>query len=265
MGRQRVPVECQARARHGPGRCARFVGGLYEGDGRPAQGAVFVIGVMHGTTDASAYKTTMKSWLGDAPFWLDMQRTVRFWAQEVYGDARRWGVPGAAPEARREYLNDFLQHAANSELSHRTRTAPLVPSSRTPTRRSGRRLAVAGRPWLDDGLGRPDAALRVVAELCASQLRLDEISARPLRVRLAPNNETGLANADSSPDGQPLDRLGIALRDSAPREARPGIQASPHSARLVPRRRGRRDLHATRGGSSPRGTSRARPASTAGW
>src|SRR5918993_2630887 len=89
-----------------------FVSGLYEGDGRPAQGAVFVIGVMHGTKDASVYKTTMKSWLGDAPFWLDMQRTVRFWAQEVYGDARRWGVPGAAQEARREYLNDFLQHAA---------------------------------------------------------------------------------------------------------------------------------------------------------
>ena len=50
------------------------------------------------------YKTTMKSWLGDAPFWLDMQRTVRFWAQEVYGDAplgrpgRRAGSPTRIPQ-----------------------------------------------------------------------------------------------------------------------------------------------------------------------
>jgi hypothetical protein len=33
-----------------------FVLGLYEGDGRLAKGAVFVIGVMHGTYDASLYK-----------------------------------------------------------------------------------------------------------------------------------------------------------------------------------------------------------------
>jgi hypothetical protein len=76
-----------------------FVSGLYEGDGRPVQGLVFVIGVMHGTNDATLYKSTLKSWFADAPFWLDMQRTVRFWGQEVYADARRWGVPGAAPDS----------------------------------------------------------------------------------------------------------------------------------------------------------------------
>jgi hypothetical protein len=89
-----------------------FVRGLHDGDGRPLRGAVFVIGVRHGTENASLYKSTLKSWLGDTPFWRDMERAVRWWGQEVYADARRWGVPGASPDVRREYLNDFFQHAA---------------------------------------------------------------------------------------------------------------------------------------------------------
>jgi hypothetical protein len=72
----------------------QFLRGLYDGDGRRVQGAVFVIGVMHGTSDASLYKATLKSWFSDTPFWLEMRRSVKFWAQEVYGDVRRWGVPG---------------------------------------------------------------------------------------------------------------------------------------------------------------------------
>ena len=253
MGRQRVPVERPARARQAREDARAFVSGLYEGDGRPAQGAVFVIGVMHGTKDASAYKTTMKSWLGDAPFWLDMQRTVRFWAQEVYGDARRWGVPGAAPEARREYLNDFLQHAAKLGA-----VAPnpygaaraFLSYAHTPIGNAG--WQVAGRARLDDGLGRPDAALRVVAELCASQLRLDEIRARPLRVRLGAEQRDGLRTPSSSPRPGSC-WTGWASRCGTPAASggsTPGSRPAPRSGSTGAAPTWRARPSRTRGGSS---------------
>ena len=205
-----------------------FVSGLYEGDGRPAQGAVFVIGVMHGTKDASTYKATMKSWLSDAPFWLDMQRTVRFWAQEVYGDARRWGVPGAAPEARREYLNDFLQHAAKLGA-----VAPnpfgaaraFLSYAHTP-------IGNAGWQW-PAGLGWTMVSGDQMRHFVSSQTYAfrNFAATRPGPDRFgfawAPNNETGLSNAAFvSQTGQLLDRLGTALRDSSSEwRLDPGIYA----------------------------------------
>ncbi len=205
-----------------------FVSGLYEGDGRPAQGAVFVIGVMHGTKDASAYKATMKSWLSDAPFWLDMQRTVRFWAQEVYGDVRRWGVPGAAPEARREYLNDFLQHAAKLGA-----VAPnpfgaaraFLSYAHTP-------IGNAGWQW-PAGLGWTMVSGDQMRHFVSSQTYAfrNFAATRPGPDRFgfawAPNNETGLSNAAFvSQTGQLLDRLGTALRDSSSEwRLDPGIHA----------------------------------------
>lgn len=205
-----------------------FLSGLYEGDGRPAQGAVFVIGVMHGTKDASIYKTTMKSWLGDAPFWLDMQRTVRFWAQEVYGDARRWGVPGAPPEARREYLNDFLQHAA--------KLGAVAPNPYSAARAflsyAHAPIGNAGWQW-PTGLGwtmvSGDQMRHFVSSQTYALRNFASTRSGPDRFGFAwaPNNETGLANAEFvSQTGQLLDRLGIALRDSgAERRPDPGIQA----------------------------------------
>ena len=205
-----------------------FVSGLYEGDGRPAQGAVFVIGVMHGTNDASAYKATMKSWLGDAPFWLDMQRTVRFWAQEVYGDARRWGVPGAAPEARRDYLNDFLQHAA--------RLGAVAPNPYGAARAflsyAHTPIGNAGWQW-PAGLGwtmvSGDQMRHFVSSQSYALRNFASTRSGPDRFGFAwaPNNETGLANAEFvSQTGQLLDRLGIALRDSGGEwRPDPGVQA----------------------------------------
>jgi hypothetical protein len=205
-----------------------FVSGLYEGDGRPVQGAVFVIGVMHGTRDASAYKATMKSWLGDGPFWLDMQRTVRFWAQEVYGDARRWGVPGAAPEARREYLNDFLQHAAKLGAvapNPYAAARAFLSYAHTP-------IGNAGWQW-PAGLGWTMVSGDQMRHFVSSQTyAFRNFAARrsgPDRFGFAwaPNNETGLSNAAFvSQTGQLLDRLGTALHDSSSEwRLDPGIHA----------------------------------------
>jgi hypothetical protein len=193
-----------------------FVTGLYEGDGRPAQGAVFVIGVMHGTTNASLYKSTLKTWLADTRFWLDMSRAVRFWAQEVYGDARRWGVPGAPVSLRRDHLNDFLQHAARlgSVAPARYRAASTyLARAHTP-------IGNAGWQW-PTGLGWTMVSGDQMRHFVSSQtyaLR-NYAATRPGPDRFgfawAPNNATVMSNSRFvAQSGQLLDRLGAALSES---------------------------------------------------
>lgn len=205
-----------------------FLGGLYEGDGRPAQGAVFVIGVMHGTNDASAYKSTLKGWLADTPFWLDMQRTVRFWAQEVYGDARRWGVPGAPVDARREYLTDFLQHVARLGAAAPERYGAarwFLGRAHTP-------IANAGWQW-PSGLGWTMVSGEQMRHFVSSQTyALRNFAAtRPGPDRFgfawAPNNATGIPTREFlAQTGQLLDRLGAAISESgSPWRVDPGIYA----------------------------------------
>jgi hypothetical protein len=193
-----------------------FVHGLYEGDGRPVQGAVFVIGVVHGTTNASLYKSTLKTWLADTPFWLDMSRTVRFWAQEVYGDARRWGVPGSALSLRRDHLNDFLQHAVKLGS-----VAPVrYRAARTYLTRAHTPIANAGWQW-PAGLGWTMVSGDQMRHFVSSQAySLRNFAAgRPGPDRFgfawAPNNATGLTNTNFvAQSGQLLNRLGAALSES---------------------------------------------------
>jgi hypothetical protein len=193
-----------------------FVTGLYEGDGHPAQGAVFVIGVMHGTKDASLYKSTLKTWFADTPFWLDMSRTVRFWAQEVYGDARRWGVADAPGTVRRDHLNDFLQHAArlSSVAPARYRAASTyLARAHTP-------IANAGWQW-PAGLGWTMVTGDQMRHFVSAQTyALRHYAAtRPGPDRFgfawAPNNGTAMSNSRFvSQSGQLLDRLAAALSES---------------------------------------------------
>jgi hypothetical protein len=49
-----------------------FVRGLYEGQGAPAKGVVFVSGMAQSTGDLSTYKANLQRWLQDSPFWTDM-------------------------------------------------------------------------------------------------------------------------------------------------------------------------------------------------
>jgi hypothetical protein len=91
---------------------ASFLDGLYVGDGTapPSKGVVFIVGVGQNTSPLNVYKTNLRNWLMDGLFWGAMQRTVSFWAQEVYADTRFWGVEGVARDLRSEYLTDYLQH-----------------------------------------------------------------------------------------------------------------------------------------------------------
>jgi hypothetical protein len=194
-----------------------FVRGLYEGDGPPAQGAVFVIGVMHGTKDASVYKSTVKTWLADTAFWLDMDRAVRFWGQEVYGDARRWGVAGATPTLRRDYLNDFLQHAAklgSAAPAEYAAAQAFLARAHTP-------IANAGWQW-PTGLGWSMLSGNQMRHFVSSQTyALRNFAAtKPGPDRFgfawAPNNATDMPSSTFiAQTGQLLDRLGAALSESA--------------------------------------------------
>jgi hypothetical protein len=195
----------------------QFLRGLYDGDGRRVQGALFVIGVMHGTTDASLYKSTLKSWFTDTPFWLDMRRTVRFWAQEVYGDARRWGVPGSSSITRRAYIGDFLQHAARlaAVAPGRYGTASTFLASRhTP-------IANAGWQW-PAGLGWTMVTRDQMEAFVSSQTYAmrEYASGGPAPDRFgfawAPNNASGMTSRDFVYEtGQLLDRLGGAISASS--------------------------------------------------
>ena len=89
-----------------------LIQGLYTGDVGmpPAPGAVFAANPVHVTTDLAHYEQDLRSWYADAPFWQDMKRYVRFWAQETYADAHAWGVAGSTLEQRSAYLNDYFLH-----------------------------------------------------------------------------------------------------------------------------------------------------------
>ena len=249
VGRDTWASTSSRRASGGLGKAGKmraFVSGLYEGDGPSGAGR----GLRHRRRTGRRtplYKATMKSWLGDAPFWLDMQRTVRFWAQEVYGDARRWGVPGAAPEARREYLNDFLQHAAKLGA-----VAPnpygaaraFLSYAHTP-------IGNAGWQW-PAGLGwtmvSGDQMRHFVSSQTYALRNFASTRSGPDRFGFAwaPNNETGLANAEFvSQTGQLLDRLGIAFgTPAASGDSTPGSRPAPRSGWTGAAPTWRRDLHA---------------------
>ena len=93
-----------------------FLDGLYDGDGvlPTARGAVFVIGFGQAAADVSTYQSRLQDWYADQQFWTAMSRDVSDWQQEVFGDVRKYAVPGASREARRDALNEYLQHPADA-------------------------------------------------------------------------------------------------------------------------------------------------------
>ena len=87
-----------------------FVRGLYEGDGTPVRGAVFISGMSQATGELSVYQSRVQDWYEDAPFWNDMAAYVSDWSQELYGDVRTWAVAGADQVTRATALDRYLRH-----------------------------------------------------------------------------------------------------------------------------------------------------------
>ena len=129
-----------------------FLNGLYDGDGvlPTARGAVFVAGIGQSTSDLSVYQARLQDWYEDADFWSDLSRYTSDFSQEVYGDVRTYAVAGAAPETRRDSLNEYVQHFASlagvapaAGDAARGFLAPLTARSRT--RRGSTTPRSAGR------------------------------------------------------------------------------------------------------------------------
>ena len=146
-----------------------------------------------------------------------MSAYVSDWSQEVYGDFRRYAVPGAPITLRRDYLNEYLEHA-------------LV-------------LARAGPPTIELARGFLQTAFSPVANAAWQYesgygwtlVPFDQmqafVSAQVYALRSAsvalglaqdhwgfawqPRNGSGLSTGDfNAQTSQILDRLGAAIRDS---------------------------------------------------
>src|SRR5919198_710826 len=191
-----------------------LVRGLYQGAGGPnVKGGVFVVGVGQTGADLSTYKGTLQLWFADNAFWADMSAYVSDWAQEAYGDIRKYAVPGAPLETRRAELAAWFQHP----LSLGNAGPPEVQTARTflqstysPVANAAWRYAAgAGFGWTDvpydqmsDYVSAQTYALRSVGTHFG-------FAWHPQR----PASETATTFAVES--GAILDRLASAIHDSA--------------------------------------------------
>lgn len=89
-----------------------LVHGLYDGASgdAPIAGAIFAANPaqLAAPVDVAAYGHALATWYTDTPFWQDMSRYVRFWAQETYPDSRAWGVAGTSLADRIASLDDYF-------------------------------------------------------------------------------------------------------------------------------------------------------------
>jgi hypothetical protein len=195
-----------------------FVRGLYDGAELPdVRGAVFVVGIGQATPDLSVYKANLQSWLEDAPFWQDMAAYVEDWAQELYGDVRNYAVPGSDLTARRDALNQYLQH----ELTL-TRAGPAsTAAARSFLESAYSPLANAAWSW-ESAFGWTAVALDLMQHFVSAQtFALRHADAAGARSRdhwgfaWAPRNGTAMPAGDfTAQTGAILDRLAAAIRDS---------------------------------------------------
>jgi hypothetical protein len=196
-----------------------LVRGLYEGDTgqRPTRGAVFITGLGQGTTNVSVYQTNLQNWLADLAFWTDMSAYVSDWSQEVYGDFRRYAVPGAPITLRRDYLNEYLEHA----LVLARAGPPTIELARGYLQTAF--SPVANAAWqFESGYGWTLVPFDQMQAFVSAQV----YALRSASVALAlaqdhwgfawqPRNGSGLSTGDfNSQTSNILDRLGAAIRDS---------------------------------------------------
>jgi hypothetical protein len=189
-----------------------FLAGLYEGEGRPARGVVFTTGIGQGTRELSVYQARLQDWYEDAAFWADVGRTTSDWSQELYGDVRTYAAAGASPEARRDALNEYLQH--------QTALAAAAPGTGEAARAflAGAYSPLANAAWqYDTAFGWTNVPV---------DLMQDYVSAQAFAMRSAGNGRFGYAWAPKNLSAMPaadfaaqtdalLVRLAAALADSA--------------------------------------------------
>jgi hypothetical protein len=216
LGDTWVVNELSSAVRRGDGSSRQnardFVHGLYDGDGTPAKGAVFVTGMAQSTADLSTYKARLQGWLQDAAFWTDMAAYVSDWSQEAYGDAREYGVAGAAPETRRDYLNEYLQH----ELTLANVGPDAAAAARSFLQASYAPLANAAWAW-SSAYGWTAVPFAQMQDYVSAQTYALRFAGGRFGFAWAPSNSTGLATADyTAQTAAILDRLAAAIGAATP-------------------------------------------------
>ena len=198
-----------------------FLRGLYTGNGTPSQGLVFVADPLQITSDLTQYKQQLQDFFGDSAFWNDMSQYVRFWGQETYADARLWGVAGSDQATRRDYLNDYLQHA----LSLGEAGPGSVAAARAFLEHAYTPVANAAWPQVPNdaagtGFGYTNVTAPVMEAFIASQV--DALRTRSAASSTAGGDRFGFAWVPKATAGVPpaatfieiLDRLAAAIHNS---------------------------------------------------
>ena len=154
----------------------------------------------------------MQDWYEDAAFWSDLSRYASDWSQELYGDVRTYAVAGMTREARRDSLNEYLQHQAS--------LASVAPAAGDAARAF--LAAATARSRTQRGSTTPPSAGPNVPV----ELMQDYVSAQTYATRSAGNSRFGFAwsprNLAGTPTGEfnaqtdaLLVRLAAAIADSS--------------------------------------------------
>ena len=162
-----VPSQVRQNAGQARRNLLDFLGALYEGDGSaaPTKGLVFVVGVGQRTQNLSVYLANLRGWLADSSFWTAADASVRFWAQEVYGDVRAWGVAGAPRLTKARHLIEYVMHPLGLARAGGVRTAVAESF----LRRSYVPLANAAWKWRS-GFGFTDVSDQLMRHFLSEQV-----------------------------------------------------------------------------------------------
>jgi len=198
-----------------------FVRGLSTGDGTTARGVAWITGMNQPTTELSVYQARLQDWYEDDAFWSDMSKYVSDWSQELYGDVRNYAVPGTPPAARRDSLNDYLQH----ELT----LARVAPSSAASAQSflEATYSPLANAAWkFDQAFGWTYVPYDLMEHYVSAQVYALRAGERG-GFAWSPKNLDALPAADFAAQTDAiLDRLAGAIRDSAdPNAVDPGLGA----------------------------------------
>jgi hypothetical protein len=194
--------------------------GLYDAGGEqpPTRGVVFVVGVGQRVPSVATYKARMQEWLQDSAFWVDMSAYVSDWSQEVYGDVRAYAAPGSPLTARRDAVADFLEHsdllAGAGGAASGTANAFFAQAASPLANAAWQWESSFGWTLVDGTLMEQFVSAQVYA------LRNRGVASRQPEDRFgfawAPRNPGSVPkNEFASAAGAVLDRLAIAIRDSA--------------------------------------------------
>ena len=191
-----------------------FLHGLYDGDGAlaSARGTVFIAGISQPTADLSLYQARLQDWYEDAEFWDDISHYVNDWSQELYGDIRNYAVAGQTREARRDSINEYLQHQislANASPSTAASARAFLTAAYSP---------LANAAWqYDASFGWTNVPVELMQDYVSAQTYASaSVANSRFGFAWSPRNLAGIPSGDFTAQTDALlVRLAAAITDSA--------------------------------------------------